>query len=105
MSAAHLRSGSSASNRRASTLGATGRSCALSVVRGTYFLLALARIPLSRITFATMFSHTASPPARNAAHTRGLPYTPRFSRCTALTCSASSSRRVARALSGRSRQA
>jgi hypothetical protein len=105
MSAAHLRSGSGAANSRPRALGATGRSWAPSVVRGTYFLLDLARIPDSFITLATVFSLTRSPEARSAAHTRGLPYTPRLAPCTALTFVASSSRRPARALRGRSRQA
>lgn len=47
------------------------------MVRGTYLLFDFARIPRSRITLATVFSHTASPDARRAAHTRGLPYTRR----------------------------
>lgn len=105
MSAAHLRSGAGASNRRSSTLGATGRSCAPSVVRGTNFFFDLARIPCSAITFATVFSQTLSPPALRARNTRGLPYTPRFCSWTALTFSASSCRRLARALPGRPRHA
>jgi hypothetical protein len=73
MSAAHLRSGIGASNCRSSTFWATGRSWALSVVRGTNFFLDLARIRRSRITFATVFSLTASPAATKALCTRGLP--------------------------------
>src|SRR5688500_3227277 len=78
MSAAHFRSGISATNCRSSTLSATGCSCLLSVVRGTNFFLPLARTPCSAITFATVFSQACSPDAASARWTRGLPYTPRL---------------------------
>jgi len=105
MSAAHFRSGISATNCRSSTLSATGCSCLLSVVRGTNFFLPLARTPCSAITFATVFSQACSPDAASARWTRGLPYTPRLAWCTALTFSASSARRFARVLAGRQRHA
>ena len=105
MSAAHLRSGRSAAKSLPSRFPATGRSCELSVVRGTNFLFVFARIPASRITFATVFSHAASPSALSTRKILGLPYTPRFPRCAARTFLVSSSRRSSRAPAGRSRQA
>ena len=49
----------------------------------------------SVLEFARNELDTASPDARSAAHTRGLPYARRFCPCTAFTFSASSSRRFA----------
>lgn len=60
---AHLRSGASDAKSRPSRFGATGWACAESVVRTLNRRRTFERMPCSRMTFATVFSHTATPPA------------------------------------------
>ena len=72
-SQAHLRSGASAEKSRPSTFGATGCGCEESVVLALNRRATFDRTPSSRISLATVFSHTFTPSARSAACTRGLP--------------------------------
>jgi len=72
MSAAQARSAAPGSNRRFKTFSATGRSWFESVVRRN-LLLALAAIPRSRISFATVITLQRRPATANSAWIRGLP--------------------------------
>ena len=104
MSADQAAFGSDGSNSRSSTLSATGSPCRESVVR-TNRRGALARMPCSRISLATVFSGQACPRAFSSAVIRGLPYRPFTSAWMTLIAAASSPRRSSPADGARAAQA
>jgi hypothetical protein len=73
MSADHAAFGFDGSKSRFSRFAATGSRWFESVVR-TNRLGDRARIPCSRMSFATVFSEHSCPRAFNSAAIRGLPY-------------------------------
>jgi hypothetical protein len=73
MSASQTASGRSAAKSWSSRLGAIGKSCRLSVVRGVRRRPRRAESPISRMSRATRSRPIRTPSSRSSACTRGLP--------------------------------